>query len=76
VLRQTEALLAIGLALGSASAFIVSGSAQSLVFGLEPHDVRPIALACALLAAVAIPASYVPARRAARTEPLTALREE
>jgi ABC-type lipoprotein release transport system permease subunit len=57
-------------------AFAGATFVQSLVFGAPPHDVRPIGLACLLLATVAIAASYLPARRAARMEPLSALRED
>jgi ABC-type lipoprotein release transport system permease subunit len=70
------ALLAIGLAAGSVLAFAAAPFAESLVFGVPPHDVRPVGLACVLLAAAAIAASYLPARRAAGLEPLRALREE
>jgi ABC-type lipoprotein release transport system permease subunit len=40
------------------------------------YDIRPVGVACILLATAAVAASYLPARRAARLEPLTALREE
>ncbi len=76
VLREAGTLLAIGLAVGSVLAFAAASFVQSLVFGLPPHDFRPIGLACLLLAAVAIAASYLPARRAASMEPLAALRED
>ena len=76
VLREAGTLLASGLALGSVLAFAAASFVQSLVFGVPPHDVRPIGLACLLLAAVALAASYLPARRAARMEPLAALRED
>jgi predicted permease len=76
VLREAGTLLAMGLAAGSVLAFAAAPLVQSLVFGAPPHDFRPIGLACLLLAAVAIAASYLPARRAARMEPLAALRED
>jgi ABC-type antimicrobial peptide transport system permease subunit len=76
VLREAGTLLAIGLVLGSGLAFAVAPFAQSLVFGMPPHDVKPVGLACILLATVAIAASYLPARRAARLAPLRALRDE
>ena len=76
VLREAGTLVAIGLAVGSALAFVAASFVQSLVFGVPPYDIRPVGVACIVLAAAAIVASYVPARRAARLEPLTALREE
>jgi predicted permease len=76
ILKEAGALLAIGLAAGSALAFAAAPFAESLVFGVPPHDLRPVGLACVLLAAAAIAASYLPARRAAGLEPLKALREE
>jgi ABC-type antimicrobial peptide transport system permease subunit len=76
ILREAGTLLVIGLIAGSVFAFAAAPFAQSLVFGMSPHDLRPVGLACLLLAAAAIAASYLPARRAARLEPLTALRED
>lgn len=76
VLREAGTLLVIGLVVGSVFAFAAAPFAQSLVFGISAHDLRPVGLACLLLATAAIAASYLPARRAARLEPLTALRED
>jgi putative ABC transport system permease protein len=50
--------------------------AGSLLFGLKPYDPTMLVLAAALLAAVTAAASYLPARRAARLEPMSALRQE
>ena len=47
-----------------------------MLYGLKPHDPITMALAIASLAAVALVASYVPALRAARLEPMVALRDE
>ena len=74
VLREAAVLAGLGLALGSALALAGADTLRSLVFGVDPRDVRPIALACLLLAAVALLASVIPAWRAARVEPLTTLR--
>jgi predicted permease len=76
VLREALVLLAIGLAIGSAGAFAAAGSASSLVFGLPPRDGWTLGLACLLLGATAMTASWLPARRAAALQPLRALREE
>ncbi len=76
VLREAGMLLAAGLAIGTGLAIAVGRTASSLLFGLKPTDPVTIGLSVALLAAVAIVASYIPALRAARLEPMLALREE
>jgi predicted permease len=70
------ALVAIGAAIGIAGSLLLLRSLGSLVFGVTPHDVPTYAIVVALLGAIATLASYLPARRAARIEPLTALRPE
>jgi putative ABC transport system permease protein len=76
ILRQAGALLVIGLACGALLALAVTGAAQSILFGLTPHDPGTLAIAIILLATITLAASYLPARRAARLEPVAALREE
>ena len=76
ILRQGSRLVAIGILAGVPLALAVGGAAQSVLFGLKPYDAPTLALATVLLAAVASVASYLPARRAARLEPIAALRED
>jgi putative ABC transport system permease protein len=76
VLREAAILLACGLAIGAGLALWAGRAAASLLFGLKPNDPGVLAGAMLLLAAVALAASYGPARRAARLEPMDALREE
>jgi putative ABC transport system permease protein len=76
VLREAALLLAVGLAIGSALAIVVARTASSLLFGLQPSDPSTIGAAITFLAAVAIAASFFPAWRAARLDPMNALREE
>jgi len=76
VLREAGLLLVIGLAVGAALAVAAGRAATSMLYGLKPHDPITMALAIASLAAVALLASYVPALRAARLEPMVALRDE
>lgn len=76
ILREAGLLLAIGLVVGTALAVAAGRAATSMLYGLKPHDPITIALAIASLAAVALVASYMPALRAARLEPIVALREE
>jgi ABC-type antimicrobial peptide transport system permease subunit len=76
ILGEAWRLVIVGLTIGAALAFDAAGSARSLLFGLQPHDVRPVALACVLLGAIATAASYLPARRAATLPPVMSLRQE
>jgi len=76
VLRQTLVWVALGIALGLGVALLGTQWAESLLFGLQPHDPLTIGLAALLLLAVAAVAGYVPARRAARVDPMVALRHE
>jgi putative ABC transport system permease protein len=76
ILKEASVLLAIGLVAGTVLALSSGKAAETLLFGLKPTDPVTIALAVLLLAAVALLASFVPALRAARTQPMAALREE
>jgi predicted permease len=76
VLKEAGMLLGIGLLIGGGLALWAGRAAASLLFGLKPGDAVTMAAAMALLAAVSLAASYAPARRAAKMEPMQALREE
>ncbi|HSL23978.1 MAG TPA: ABC transporter permease [Vicinamibacterales bacterium] len=76
VLADAGRLTAAGLAAGLGAASLSSRYLESLLFGLEPTDPTALAGALLLLLGVALIAAYVPARRAARVDPLTALRAE
>jgi predicted permease len=76
VLREAVVLLAVGLAVGTGLALWAGQAAGALLFGLKPYDPPTLAAAVLLLAAVAMLASYWPAMRASRVEPMSALREE
>jgi len=76
ILREAGALVAAGLAVGFVLALIAGRATSSLLFGLGPRDPISIAIAAGLLAIVAVLASVVPARSAARIEPASALRAE
>jgi putative ABC transport system permease protein len=69
-------LAAIGLALGLAGSFAVTRLLATLLFGVGARDPQTLGAAAAVLAAVALLACYIPARRAARLDPLVALREQ
>jgi putative ABC transport system permease protein len=76
VLREAGVLLAIGLTVGTVLALVAGRSASAMLFGLQPHDPLTLALAITVLTAVAVAASYLPARRASCLDPMVALREE
>jgi putative ABC transport system permease protein len=76
VLRESLLLLSIGLALGVALALGASRAAASMLFGLKPHDATTLITATVILAAIALAASYVPALRASKLDPMAALRNE
>ena len=76
VLGEAGKLCGVGVAVGIVVTLAVGRWAASLLFGLKPYDPTMIATACLGLALVAALASTVPARRAAKLEPMVALREE
>jgi predicted permease len=76
VLRESLTLVLIGLVLGLLSSLASTKTAATLLFGLKPNDPLTITLASLLLIIVAVVACYLPAHRAARVDPMTALREE
>jgi predicted permease len=76
VLRRASVLVAAGLGIGAAVSWYVSASVRTFLFDVRPNDVRIFAAALAVLAAAALVASAIPARRAASVDPLIALRGE
>ena len=76
VLRQGATMTALGVAAGLAGAVALTRYLESLLFGLAPLDVPTYAVVAAAFAAVALLASYLPARRATLIDPLAALRHE
>jgi hypothetical protein len=75
-LRESFLLLAIGFAIGLPGAYVVTRSVSSLLFGLTPGDPTTTMAALAIVTATGLAASWVPARRAARIDPLRALKVE
>jgi predicted permease len=76
VMREARRLLFVGIVTGIVLALIAGNSASSLLYGLKPYDPLTLLSAIALLSAISALASFLPARRAARVDPMVALRYE
>ena len=76
VLNQGLLLAVLGIALGAAGALGLSRLVKSLLYGVGPTDALTYVVVGTVLTAVAVVASYIPARRAASIDPIEALRAE
>ena len=76
VVAQGLALTAVGIVLGVGAAVAVTRYLQTLLYGVEPTDPAVLLAVSGLLLVVAFIASYVPARRATRVDPIVVLRSE
>jgi putative ABC transport system permease protein len=76
ILGEVAILVAIGLAVGLGLTLAGSKVANSMLFGLKPRDPLTLSLTVLILAAIGFAASFLPARRASRLDPMTALRYE
>jgi putative ABC transport system permease protein len=76
VLKNGMALAAIGVALGLAGAFALTRLMSSLLFAVKPTDTATFVIVSVCLLVTALLASYLPARRATKVDPLVALRYE
>jgi len=75
VLRRVALLVGLGVAIGAALSFYVSRFVAALIFGLEPRDLSTFIVAAVVLTAVGALAAWLPARRAARIDPIEVLRQ-
>jgi predicted permease len=76
VLKQVGRMVVIGGIVGIDAAIALGGAAQSLLFGMEGYDAPVVGLVAVLLGVVGFGSGYIPAARASRVDPMTALRFE
>jgi predicted permease len=76
VLRQSLAMVAAGVGVGIAGALVAGRLLERLVTGMQPTEPLTFALMVGVLVVAALVASFVPARRASRVDPMSALRQE
>jgi putative ABC transport system permease protein len=76
VMRRGARLVALGLAIGVASSLALGRFVSSLLYEITPRDPLTLVGAATFLAVVALVAAFIPARRAARLDPMVALRTE
>jgi ABC-type antimicrobial peptide transport system permease subunit len=76
VLGEPTRLVVFGLALGLAGTYAVGRALEKLLYGLSPTDPITLAGVGLVLVAVGVIASYLPARRATRVDPMVALRAD
>ena len=76
VMREAVVLVVIGVAVGVPATFVVAQFASSLLYDLSPTDPISLSAAGVVMLLVSLIAAYLPARRAAKVDPLVALRDE
>jgi predicted permease len=76
ILREILVLVAIGSLAGAVAAVALGQFVESIVFGLHPRDPLTLVASAGLLLVIGLVAGYLPARRAARIDPIVALRSE
>ena len=76
VMRQGALIVGLGIAIGAGLGGLLGGQMKQLLYNVEPWDPMVFAITIAVLGSAGLLASFLPARRAAATNPITALRTE
>jgi len=76
ILKESLALVCVGVVVGLTGAWFASRLVSTMLFGLSATDPFTYAFVASLLIAIAFPAALLPARHAAKIDPMTALRTE
>jgi len=76
ILRESTGLTGAGIVVGLAAALVLTRAVQSMLYGVRAWDPETMIGGVLILLVVAVAASWIPARRAARVQPMTALRHE
>ena len=76
VVLRGVALAAVGLVVGLSSAWLLAGAMSKILYGVAATDPATYGAVALLLCAIAAAASWIPARRAVRIDPIAVLREE
>jgi ABC-type antimicrobial peptide transport system permease subunit len=76
ILRESTWVTTAGILAGVTAALLLSRLVTSMLYGIQPYDPATMAAGVLILLAVALAASWIPARRAAGVEPMEALRHE
>jgi predicted permease len=76
ILRESTWLAVVGIVAGLTASLLLTRLVKSMLYGIQPYDPPTLAGGVLILLAVALAASWIPARRAARIQPMQALRHE
>ncbi|MGA7859439.1 MAG: FtsX-like permease family protein, partial [Terracidiphilus sp.] len=76
ILRESSGLAVVGIVAGAGTALMLTRLVKSMLYGIQPNDPTTLCAGILLLLAVALAASWIPARRAAGVQPMEALRHE
>jgi ABC-type antimicrobial peptide transport system permease subunit len=76
ILRDSAAIVGLGIPVGILAAIFSTHLARALLFGLAPNDPRTLIIASVLLLITSLTAAFIPAYRAAKTDPMIVLRHE
>jgi len=76
ILRESTWLAIAGIVVGVGAALLLTRMIKSMLYGIQPWDPPTLTVGVLILLTVALAASWIPARRAARVQPMDALRHE